>query len=217
MELRGKFMNLEVLLNTTTAGQIAKALDAKDKGGADGKIEASVWNAFVADKGGKSIRYSISIENAMKSITTYVVRKNAEQNGNVEELAINWLEAAKKDTNIPSSLNSKYTTPNIENANKTITDEETGNKFIYNNEGYIAIVKDKDGFTKFERGDDCLIDYGMTKPLEEDKNGLIITYNLDGTVKYYKRYQHENGITVEGTAIEYNPDGTVKRNFDVES
>lgn len=36
----------------------------------------------------------------------------------------------------------------------------------------------------------------MTKPLEEDKNGLIITYNLDGTVKYYKRYQHENGITV---------------------
>lgn len=66
-------------INSTQAGQIAKQLDKND-GNEDGKISASIWNVFVADKGGNPIRYSITLENAMKSISTYLY-KNANKAG----------------------------------------------------------------------------------------------------------------------------------------
>ena len=55
-------------LKAASAGTIAMALDAKD-GKSDGKISASIWNEFVADKGGKTIQYSINMDNAIKSIS----------------------------------------------------------------------------------------------------------------------------------------------------
>lgn len=78
-------------INSTQAGQIAKQLDKKD-GKEDGKIAASIWNEFVADKGGKQIKYSITLENAMKSISTYL-HKNANKAGQtVKDLADSWLK-----------------------------------------------------------------------------------------------------------------------------
>lgn len=80
------------LLNSTLAGQIAQKLDAKD-GSKDGKISASIWNEFVAGKGGKEINEFIDVEQAMKSITTYAVKGgNAEKSA--DSLAGEWLEAA---------------------------------------------------------------------------------------------------------------------------
>ena len=76
------------LVNSTLAGRIAKELDKKD-GKEDGKISASVWNEFVADKGGKQIKYSITVENAMNSITTYAVR-NQSNEVPVDDLAEKW-------------------------------------------------------------------------------------------------------------------------------
>lgn len=72
------------------ARAIALELDKKDSHGEDGKIEASIWNKFVEDKGGKQIRNSITLENAVKSITTYLA-KNAAKTGEVfGDLADKW-------------------------------------------------------------------------------------------------------------------------------
>ena len=88
-------------INSTQAGQIAKQLDKKD-GNEDGKVSASIWNEFVADKGGKEIKYSITLENALKSISTYLY-KNANKAGQkVKDLADSWLKKeveANKTTN----------------------------------------------------------------------------------------------------------------------
>ena len=64
------------IVNTTQAGAIAKELDAKD-GKKDGQISASVWNAYAAEHGGKSVKNSISLIDATNSITTYMVREAA--------------------------------------------------------------------------------------------------------------------------------------------
>lgn len=78
------------LLNTTSAGMIAQKLDAKD-GAKDGNIKASIWNDFVKEIGtGKEVKDSISIQDAMKSITKYVISKAKEVGKNVETLANEW-------------------------------------------------------------------------------------------------------------------------------
>ena len=80
------------LLNSTLAGQIAQKLDAKD-GNKDGKISASIWNEFVAGKGGKEINEFIDVEQAMNSITTYAVRSGTNEKS-ADSLAGEWLETA---------------------------------------------------------------------------------------------------------------------------
>ena len=82
------------LLNSTSAGQIAQKLDAAD-GTKDGKINASIWNEFVEDKGGKKIKESIDVVSAMNSITTYVVREAKKAGKNVEVLAQEWAGGIK--------------------------------------------------------------------------------------------------------------------------
>lgn len=92
------------------ARAIALELDKKDSCGKDGKIEASIWNKFVEDKGGKQIRESITLENAIKSITTYLA-KNATKTGEAfGDLADKWFN---KETTSP-----KDTTP-IDETNPT--------------------------------------------------------------------------------------------------
>lgn len=83
---------LNRLLNSTSAGAIAKALDAKD-GTVDNQISGSVWNDFVEGKGGKQIgeNGSISVFNAMNSITTYAVRNGQAQGTSANEVANEWL------------------------------------------------------------------------------------------------------------------------------
>ena len=84
-------MSIDVTnLKAASAGTIAMALDAKD-GKSDGKISASIWNEFVADKGGKTIQYSISIENARKSISTYLYKNSNTTDESKNNIAAEWL------------------------------------------------------------------------------------------------------------------------------
>ena len=78
------------LLNSTLAGQIAQKLDAAD-GTKDGKINASIWNEFAQEHGGKTIKESIDVETAMKSITSYVVKGAGKAGKAVNDLAQEWL------------------------------------------------------------------------------------------------------------------------------
>ena len=47
--------DINPLLNSTLAGQIAQNLDVAD-GTKDGKIEKSIWDAFVQEHGGKLLK-----------------------------------------------------------------------------------------------------------------------------------------------------------------
>ena len=77
------------LLNKTSAGQIAQKLDAAD-GTKDGKINASIWNEFAQEHGGKTINESIDVESAMNSITTYAIREAKKADKNINDLAQEW-------------------------------------------------------------------------------------------------------------------------------
>ena len=61
-------------LKATLAYQIAAKLDAKD-GTVDNKIQKTIWDDFIKDKGGKTVEEFIDIESAMKSITTYAASR----------------------------------------------------------------------------------------------------------------------------------------------
>ena len=70
-------------LFSTEAGQMAQEMDAMD-GTTDGKISASVWNNYASGHEGRttiSENGSISVFDAIDSITTYMVREEAEANG----------------------------------------------------------------------------------------------------------------------------------------
>ena len=89
---------------------IANALDKKD-GQEDGKINASIWNEFVKDKGGKEIKYSISLENAKKSISTYLNRKAGEAK---QDLAQTWLEGVQTTNNTKKTKASENASEAVE-------------------------------------------------------------------------------------------------------
>ena len=74
---------------TQMAKNIAKILDAND-GKKDSRISASVWNEFVKDKGGKTIKHSISVENARKPISTYLDRISKETGRSKADLEAEW-------------------------------------------------------------------------------------------------------------------------------
>ena len=79
---------------------ISNVLDISD-GKKDKKISASVWNKFVKDKGGKKIKYSISLENAMKSISVYLERESKRTGKSKEDLAVKWFMGAEDKMNKP--------------------------------------------------------------------------------------------------------------------
>ncbi len=81
---------------------ISNVLDISD-GKKDKKISASVWNEFVKDKGGKKIKYSISLENAMKSISVYLERESKRTGKSKEDLAVKWFMGAEDKINKPAS------------------------------------------------------------------------------------------------------------------
>ena len=70
---------------------IAQKLDSQDSNAGDNKIEASIWNKFVADKGGKTINNNITMENAVKSITAYLINNAKSLGKSLDALASEWL------------------------------------------------------------------------------------------------------------------------------
>ena len=93
------------ILNSA-AIELANKLDAQDSGGKDGKIEASIWNEFVKDKGGKTIQSSITIENARKSITTYLFNTANQLGKSVADVAKSWgVSGTQADTAVDETNN----------------------------------------------------------------------------------------------------------------
>ena len=93
------------ILNSS-AIELANKLDAQDSGGKDEKIEASVWNKFVKDKGGKTIQSSITIENAKKSITTYLCNAAKQAGRSVADVAKSWgASGTQADTAVDETNN----------------------------------------------------------------------------------------------------------------
>ena len=93
-------------LNTrrALAREIAQELNAKDGNAGDNRIDASIWNKFVKGKGGKEVRYGITLENAVDSISTYLARNAANGEKSVGELGDAWkasLPEAKQATEPP--------------------------------------------------------------------------------------------------------------------
>lgn len=91
------------------ATDIARQLDRKDTKGEDGKIEASIWNEFVADKGGKQIKNSITVENAIKSIAAYISRNAAKTGEAFGDIADKWFD--KESTPVDETIPIKETNP----------------------------------------------------------------------------------------------------------
>lgn len=79
--------------SNTLAKQLAHALDAMDKKGIDGKIEASVWNNFVYDKGGKKIEKYITVNSAIKSLVVYLCRQAQAKNKLIKNLGMEWINS----------------------------------------------------------------------------------------------------------------------------
>lgn len=112
-------INPNLMINGTLAGQIAQKLDAKD-GKKDNSISGLIWNEFVEEKGtGKAISQNgtISIDNALKSISTYLVRIAKTNNKNIDELANEWLN--KFNTSETATTDSPTTTNSTETTNTT--------------------------------------------------------------------------------------------------
>ena len=122
--------DINPLLNSTLAGQIAQKLDGAD-GTKDGKIEKSIWDAFAQEHGGKTINESIDVESAMNSITTYAIREAKKADKSIDDLAQEWLNkdytsdstksGTVKDTKEPNSTNDADKTNNTKA--KTATKE----------------------------------------------------------------------------------------------
>ena len=81
--------NSKIVTKPSVSEALSKLLDSQD-GKKDKKISASVWNDFVKDKGGKTIKNSISIENAKKSISIYLARESKRTGKSKENLAAKW-------------------------------------------------------------------------------------------------------------------------------
>ena len=101
--------------STTLAMSIADTLDEKDCGGKNGKIEASIWNKFVYDKGGKQIKRYITVNSAIKSLIVYINRQAREKGILIKNLGQNWIDTLK-ESEINSNKNSNKTDKKVDNS-----------------------------------------------------------------------------------------------------
>ncbi len=83
-------VNNDLSARRALAREIAQQLNTKDGNSRDNRIDASIWNEFVGDKGGKTVTYGITLENAEKSISTYLARNAASGDKTVAELGAAW-------------------------------------------------------------------------------------------------------------------------------
>ena len=122
------------ITSKTLAEQLAHSLDANDTEGSNGKIEASVWNKFVSDKGGKNIKSFISADDAIKSILTYLNRQANNREKQIKELGQKWLKgidefsdgAEKTQQVTQSNTNGKQNSTNKKRINnKTLKNVDT--------------------------------------------------------------------------------------------
>ena len=119
-------MGIDVIKHTL-AGQIVQQLN-KNNNKDDEKIEASIWNKFVQELGtGSSINESISLKDAVNSVTTYLVRLARQSKESVDELAKKWLKTLSKpkETEDKEAPNENAVSQvSTENAEETVTNND---------------------------------------------------------------------------------------------
>ena len=91
----------------TLAFQLAHSLDAIDKNGKNGKIEASIWNNYVGDKGGKQIDNYISINNAAKSLAVYLCRQARNKQNLIQQLGLKWINEVEQNKSNSDAIKNK--------------------------------------------------------------------------------------------------------------
>jgi len=189
-------MSIDVTnLKAASAGTIAMALDAKD-GKSDGKISASIWNEFVADKGGKTIQNSINMDNAIKSISTYLARNAESMKENVNNLASNWLAKVvvpKENENkaievesaeVPEEVKQNVNEDKTDIAEETVKEEQQSidpdevfnkaEKYAKNKYGKIQSVWKRDGGTVYVD-----VDGDRNQDIAFNNQGVLIYDLLD--------------------------------------
>lgn len=82
-------MNVNKLNLSIYSSNLALKLDAED-GNVDNKISASIWNNFVKDKGGKEIKSFITVDKAVKSISTYMYNLHSTKKVSVDDVNKEW-------------------------------------------------------------------------------------------------------------------------------
>lgn len=119
-------MGIDVIKHTL-AGQIVQQLNKNDNKN-DEKIEASIWNKFVQElEIGSSIKESISLDDAVNSVTTYLVRLARQSNERVDELAKKWLNklSIQEVTEDIEAPNENAVSPaSTENVEETVTNND---------------------------------------------------------------------------------------------
>ena len=95
-------------IKKTLAYQIALKLDKMDEGGKDSKINKSIWDKFAQEYNGKEINESMTLDQATKSITTYLIRKASELGTTAEKLAQEWLGRNNTDESENRSNNRSF-------------------------------------------------------------------------------------------------------------
>lgn len=113
------------LLNSTSAGMIAKKLDAKD--GENGKIEASIWKNFINEigTGNNNVKEFISVGDAINSITKYLVNTAKKTGKNIETIANEWLGRVAGNNSTDGAKGTENTKGTDNAAN---TEIKSGNK-----------------------------------------------------------------------------------------
>lgn len=216
-------------LKATLAYQIAAKLDAQDENSGDGKINGSIWNNFAEEYGGKKIEESISLKQAMNSITTYLVRQAKTLGTSVDELAKEWLgkvssnqteettdssgakatsETAQSDPTPPKRAFFYELPKDIIFPSATNIPEGDSNPPIMSDPKMKgepnSEVKQKDGTTYCYNSDGQL-------SLIKDSNGnktQEYNYNEDGNIFNYSRYEYDSRGNNTRTVV-YNSNGSV--------
>ena len=188
------------LLNSTLAGQIAQKLDAKD-GNKDGKISASIWNEFVAGKGGKEINEFIDVEQAMKSITTYAVRSGTNEKS-ADSLAGEWLETA-------GGAEGSNNTTGADDADGAGNTQGTGNT---------EAADDAEGTVNTQGAADKKPKTDPQKEAAAEQMGLRKTYRSDfyysETEKMHYKWDKKKKQFVKYPNIDFvNKDGSYRRSY----
>ena len=206
------------MINGTFAGQIAQKLDESD-GKKDGSIDASIWNKFVEDKGGKTINNQISLVSAIKSITTYAVRMAGVLGTTADELAKTWLNGSAgslpvKDENPPQTDPNppiKDDNPPIKDDNPLVDGEDLNSNTKYTTKHPELAgqkVQNDDGtWTEYDKNGYVEREYDADGNMTRD-----VLRNPDGSVCYYEDYEYDADGN-KTREVWRNPDGSERFSF----
>lgn len=192
-------------LNASQAYKIAENLDAQD-GNKDGKINASIWNNFVEGKEGKEIKYSITLTDAVRSISTYLKKMASSTGKTIEQLATEWKKPSQ-NTQQTSDTRNKTTTKNKTDDLVKFADDKVKETFRKANQ-FLVDVSNMNPKPKITSG--TVDRYQSKKATLDDGRWIKVYYDSSGNIKSImisydtSRNQNINQDTPEVTYDNYS-------------